>query len=105
MLLIRPAVRKRDLALERGGEREADPALDLRLERVGVDHEARIDRAEYAIDREPVVDAPQLHHFRHIGLEASAAADIAIVRNAAKRIGGWRRAPSGSLRCGVEHAQ
>src|SRR5437899_332868 len=54
--LLGTAVRERDPALERVGERKSDPALDLRLERVWVDHEAGIDRAEHALDRQPPAD-------------------------------------------------
>src|SRR6266446_5172275 len=51
--LVGTAVRERNPALERAGEGKTDPALDLRLERVRVDREAGIDRAEHALDRQP----------------------------------------------------
>ena len=57
--LIGAAVRERDLALERVGQGEADAALDLRLHRVRIDRKSRIDRADHALDREPVADAPE----------------------------------------------
>ena len=58
-----------------------------------------------ALDREPVGDALQLHHLRDVGFEAAAAADVAIVGDAAERVGRRARPPLRSLRRGVEHAQ
>jgi hypothetical protein len=47
--LVRAAVGERDPALERIGERETDAAFDLRLERVRVDGEAGVERADHAL--------------------------------------------------------
>ena len=69
-----------DLAIERRRNAEHDRALDLRLDRVGVDDSAAIDRADHA----PHAHGTVLRHFdfgnlRHVGredmLERHAAAD------------------------------
>src|SRR6516165_1440156 len=80
--LVGAAVRERKPALDRVGERKSNPALDLRMKRVRVDHEAGIDGAEHALDRQPPADAGKLRHLRDIGFEPPAAADVAIVGNA-----------------------
>ena len=103
--LVGAAVRERDPALERVGHRKADAALDLRLQRVRIDREAGIDRTDHALDRKPVADAPELDHLRDVGFEPAAAADIAIVGDAAKRAGWRRRFPVRRLRRRIEHAQ
>ena len=98
-------VRERNPALDRVGERKSNPALDQRMKRVRVDHEAGIDGAEHALDRQPPADAGKLRHLRDIGFEPPAAADVAIVGNAPKRILRRGRGPAGCLRGGIEHAQ
>src|SRR5262249_59113664 len=100
--LVGAAAGEGDLALERVCEREADAALNLRLERVRIDREPGIQRADHALDGEAVTDAREFDHLRDIALELAAAADIAIEGDAADSIG--RRAPAGRLRGGIEHA-
>src|SRR6516164_11037356 len=48
--LLDTPVLERDLAIERGRDAEDDPALDLRLHRVGIDGRAAIDRADHPPD-------------------------------------------------------
>src|SRR6266511_5509242 len=100
--LVGTALREGNSALEDRGQRKPNSAFDLRLERVRIDHKTRIDRAEYPLDREALADARQLHDLRDIGFEPSAAADVAIIRNAPERI--RRRVPAGCLRSSVEYA-
>src|SRR5207247_8401628 len=77
--LLRSAAREGNPALERIGQRESDPALDLRFERVRVDHEAGIDGAEHTLDGKASRHARSLDHLRDIGFEAGAATDVTIV--------------------------
>ena len=78
--LLDTAVLQRDLAIERRRDAEDDRALDLRLDGVGIDDGAAIDRADDAPDANRSV----LRHFdlgdlRQIGredeLDGDAAAD------------------------------
>jgi hypothetical protein len=48
--LLDTAVFERDSAVERGGDPEDNRALDLRLDDIGIDHRAAVDRADNAPD-------------------------------------------------------
>src|SRR6202035_3382366 len=78
--LLDPAVLQRDLAMERRRDAEVDRALDLRLDGIGIDHSAAIDRADDAPDANRLVLRPfDFGNLRHIGredqLDGDAAAD------------------------------
>jgi hypothetical protein len=68
--LLDAATLQRNLAMERGGDAKDYSALDLRLNGVGVDDGAAIDRA----DNPPDTDRPVVRHFdfsngRQVGRE------------------------------------
>src|SRR6202044_1564543 len=50
--LLHPPFGDRDFVIERGGEPEDEAALDLRLDAVGIDNRAAIDRGRHAADRD-----------------------------------------------------
>ena len=72
--LLHPAFRDRDLVIERGRESEDEAALDLRLDAVGIDDGAAIDRRRHAADRDlAVVVDLRLDDRRDIGAEHALA--------------------------------
>jgi hypothetical protein len=91
--LLAPAIFQRYLAIERGGEAENGRALDLRPDKIGIDHNAAVNGA----DDPPDTNSAILRHFnlgdqRQIGpedeLDRDATADPF-----------WQRLKSEERRC------
>src|SRR5262245_43534243 len=108
--LLDTAVFQRDLAVERRRDAEDDPALDLRLHGIGIDHSAAIDRADDAPDANRSV----LRHFdfgnvRHVGgedeLQGDAAADPFRQRLSPAGLFRGKREDRFGARCLVEQGQ
>ena len=73
--LLDTAVLQRDLAIERGRDAEDDRALDLRLDGVGIDDGAAIDRADDAPDTNgAILRHLDLGNLRHVGRRRRTAA-------------------------------